>query len=143
MAKNNDIKKALLGMPYGTACAILRKSIIFWLAGENGMLNCYRCKKPIENIKDFSIEHKLPWQKETEPNKSFFDIENIAFSHIKCNIGGHNRSKTTCKNGHPYNRIAKRGERICRICHNAEMVEFRKSNYTKEKRHKQHIRTGQ
>jgi hypothetical protein len=141
MTKGNDIKKELLGIPYGTACAILRKNIMFWLAGKNGMLNCFKCGKPIENIADFSIEHKLPWQKQLKPNEAFFNIENIAFSHLRCNSGSHNRLKTHCPKGHKYNAIRKNGDKFCRICHR-EVDKKNPRNHDKKKRHDKYIKYG-
>ncbi len=37
-------------------------------------------------MSEFSIEHKIPWQSAEDPKESFFDLDNIAFSHLKCNI---------------------------------------------------------
>ncbi len=81
----NEKKRALLGMPFGTATGKLRKALLFKLAGLQGMLNCYRCAKAIESVDDFSIEHKTAWASSTDPVKTFFDVENIAFSHPGCN----------------------------------------------------------
>lgn len=60
---------------------------MFSLAGKLGLLVCHRCSKKIETVKEFSIDHKEPWQNSTTPNKLFFDNDNIAFSHLFCNIG--------------------------------------------------------
>lgn len=77
----------MLGMPLGTAMARMRKALMFNMASKLDMLNCFQCGKPIENIDEFSIEHKEPWQASTDPATAFFAIENLAFSHHKCNIG--------------------------------------------------------
>lgn len=76
-------KSAFLGMPHGTANARLRKMILFRLIKKCGEDTCFRCGKAIGNLDDLSIEHKLPWE-----NRSvdlFWDLDNIAFSHLKCN----------------------------------------------------------
>lgn len=84
MAKDTNKKRAeQLGMPIGTAQNRLKKMILFKLIIECGYDICYRCGEKIENIKDFSIEHKEPWyQRDTD---LFWDLDNIAFSHMKCN----------------------------------------------------------
>jgi len=143
MHKNNETKNILLGMPHGTANGILRKNIIFWLAGKSDMLNCFRCGKLIEDINEFSIEHKRPWQREPEPKEAFFDIDNISFSHIKCNVDARNLMKTHCPKGHPYNgSVSKRGWKVCHVCHRITEAKYKRKKYTTEKRHSRYIRTG-
>jgi hypothetical protein len=73
-------------MKYGTACNKLRKLILFTLVKETKRNICYQCKKEITSIDDFTIEHKIPWLDSLEPKKLFFSIDNIGFSHYKCNI---------------------------------------------------------
>jgi len=34
----------------------------------------------------FSIEHVIPWLDSEDPVKLFFDLDNISFSHLKCNV---------------------------------------------------------
>jgi hypothetical protein len=79
-----NVKKAeTLGMPHGTATNRLRKQLLFkyvCLAGDN---ICYKCKNIIELIDDLSIEHIKPW--EGRSAELFWDLSNIAFSHISCN----------------------------------------------------------
>ena len=87
----NKIKDALLGMPHGTANNKLRKSIIFMLASKLNMLFCFRCNTEILEINTLSIEHKKAWQQAIEPKAAFFDLKNIAFSHLRCNISVGNR----------------------------------------------------
>ena len=79
--KNRD---AFIGMPFGTAAHRLRKIIMFDLVKQLNLNFCYRCGSLIENIEDFSIEHKKPWLHKDV--KLFWDLNNIAFSHLKCNI---------------------------------------------------------
>ena len=47
---------------------------------------CFQCKQPITTVETFSIEHKLPWLHSPNPSQMYFDLENIAFSHLRCNI---------------------------------------------------------
>lgn len=83
--KNNIKKENQLGMKPGTASGQLRKMILFKFVKELSLDKCYRCKEPITNIEDLSIEHKVPYLDSPNPKKLFFDLENIAFSHLICN----------------------------------------------------------
>jgi len=94
-------RKTLLGIPFGTAQRQLNKAIMFELTK---VVDCYRCDKPILCVEEFSIDHKESWQKATDPRAAFFDLNNIAFSHLKCNMGaggkmcaggGHYKAKLT------------------------------------------------
>jgi hypothetical protein len=83
----NKMKTEQLGMSFSKACAILRKSILFDLIFKLGLNTCYKCHTEIKNVKDLSIEHKIPWQYSENPKELFFDLNNIAFSHLSCNSG--------------------------------------------------------
>lgn len=83
MVKKQNVQ---LGMPYGTACNKLRKSLLFSLIKELNKNVCYQCGKIIESEDELSIEHKIPFIDSEDPKKLFFDLSNIAFSHLKCNI---------------------------------------------------------
>ncbi len=85
MDNANKKRKELLGMSFGTASHRLRKSILFNLLVKYKENICFQCKKPIENIDDLSIEHKVPWLNSGKPIELFFDLDNIAFSHLSCN----------------------------------------------------------
>lgn len=85
--KGNDKKAEQLGMPYGTASNILKKKLLFDFVKKSGLNCCYRCGKEINNINDLSIEHKKPWLDAENPVELFFDLENIAYSHLSCNSG--------------------------------------------------------
>lgn len=93
MSTGNKRKAELLGMPFGTASNRLRKRILYSFAEELGRLNCYRCGEKIEKIEEFSIEHKESWAFSKDPIESFFNLENISFSHIRCNIGAAKKNK--------------------------------------------------
>lgn len=83
---SNKRKHALLQMPFGTANGKLRKMLLFRFAQLLSQDRCYRCKLAIDNIDDFTIEHKDAWMRASDPKEAFFDLNNIAFSHVKCNI---------------------------------------------------------
>jgi hypothetical protein len=83
--KGNQRRAALLGMPFGTAASKLRKSIIMHLAQQLEQDICFKCKRRIETLEEWSIEHKDSWQRADDPVQAFWDLDNIAFSHIGCN----------------------------------------------------------
>ena len=84
---SNEAKTKALGMNFGTASGRLRKMILFDLVRRLDLDQCFRCEKTIEIIEDLSIEHKDSWQSASDPKESFFDLDNIAFSHLSCNCG--------------------------------------------------------
>lgn len=97
---SNKIRTKLLGMPIGTARGRLVKMLLFKLLKEFKIDRCYRCTEVIESIGDLSIEHEVSWQLATNPRETYFDLDNVSFSHLTCNSGAHNREKTHCSNGH-------------------------------------------
>jgi len=92
---NNSTKRKndLLGEPYGTANAKLKKAILFGLLQELEKDVCFQCGNKIENISELSIEHKEPWMSSKNPITSFYDLTNISFSHLSCNIGAAERKQ--------------------------------------------------
>lgn len=99
MSRGNKKKAAQLGMPFGTACYKLRKAILFHLMGRVGLNGCYRCGEIIQSIDDLSIEHKTPWLDSDNPAELFFNLDNIAFSHLSCNCAEKKRSGSQAKKG--------------------------------------------
>lgn len=94
MSKSNENKSRTLGMPFGTACNRLRKNILFHLLQKLKENICFKCGVSITTVNDLSIEHKKPW--ESRSAELFWDLENITFSHLRCNTphkqgGGSNR----------------------------------------------------
>lgn len=92
MGSHNEAKAKKLGMPFGTASSQLRKALLFSFAQKLKLDTCFQCADTIENIDQFSIEHKVPWFNSQTPIESFFDLSNIAFSHISCNVRAAARS---------------------------------------------------
>ncbi len=116
-----DNKSEFLGMNYSTAAHRLRKNILFSLVQELGRNVCFRCGDPIERSEDLSIEHKEFWLY-TDP-ELFWDLDNITFSHLKCNTLHRrhpNTSKKECIRGHAFTKentyVRKNNERICKTC---------------------------
>ena len=85
MTTTNKRRHEQLEMPFGTAQNRLRKMILFELLQKTGLNICFQCGKNIETIEELSIEHKIPWLDSDNPKELFFDLENIAFSHLSCN----------------------------------------------------------
>ena len=77
-------KRQQLGLPIGTATHRLRKEIFFRLVRQTGNDNCFRCGLPIETAQDLVMDHKVPWLDNSA--ERFWDLENIAFSHTRCNL---------------------------------------------------------
>lgn len=83
MKNSTSRKSAHLGMPFGTAAYHLRKNVLFHLLQKYGEDVCFKCGGKITVVGELSLEHKEPW--EGRSVNLFWDIENIAFSHLKCN----------------------------------------------------------
>ena len=97
-----------LGMPRGTAANRLRKLVLFDLLKRHKENVCYQCKKEIERAEELSVEHKKPW--ENVDVALFWDLSNIAFSHLACNVRAARHAETS-----PHHRkIAPEGMSWCR-----------------------------
>ncbi len=80
-------KSEVLAMAVGTAGWKLRKIILFDLLKRHNENVCFRCNEPIDNIDELSIDHKVDWLNAPNAKELFWDINNIAFSHLRCNAG--------------------------------------------------------
>jgi len=119
--KHNEKRLKQLGMPIGTASARLRKTIVFDLLKQLNQNVCFQCGTEIESEKELSIEHKTPYLDSENPKELFFDLENIAFSHLNCNIGARRSSKVST---HPNHSSYRKGCR-CEECKNLEKIRRR------------------
>jgi hypothetical protein len=79
-----------LGMNPSTASARLIKDILFEFL-VSPKYTCFRCGEKLTR-ETFSVEHKIPWLNSEDPIELFFDLDNIAFSHLKCNSAAGRRS---------------------------------------------------
>lgn len=112
----------LLEESYPAARNRLTRALLFQLVDRT----CYRCGKEIQSIDDWSIDHKQSWRTSDRPRELFYDLVNIAYSHLDCNrqdgaqrSGEQSAAKTHCPNGHPYdeeNTYLYRKNRQCRTC---------------------------
>jgi hypothetical protein len=80
-----------LGMPRGTAQHRLRKLILFDVLQRHNENICYRCGEPITSVDELSVEHKQSW--ENVDVGLFWDLNNIAFSHLTCNCSASGRTR--------------------------------------------------
>lgn len=120
---SNATKNAALGESYGAASNRLRKQVMFKLIQQLGLEHCFRCEGIIESAESLSLEHKDAWLSAEDPKSSFFDLDNIAFSHLSCNSGAADKSwqtnKDHCPRGHLYSEdnVYRQGvKRQCRVC---------------------------
>ena len=67
-----------------TARSRLIKSILWALIEGTDKSFCYRCGTTLTED-SFSIEHKSSWMESENPIETYFDLGNIAFSHLGCN----------------------------------------------------------
>lgn len=125
---SNETKAAQLGMPFGTACGRLRKIVLWSLLKKHNENLCFRCGQEIETVEDLSLEHKQPW--EGVSVALFWDLENIAFSHLICNIKGARKPWA----------YATEEERRAAILAGYQRTNAKR--YTPQKRHDQYLRTG-
>ncbi len=110
--ESNRNKDKQLKMSHGTAANRLRKMILFKLIQQLTLDSCFQCGKIISDITNLSIEHKIPWLNSSDPIGLFFDLDNIAFSHLKCNnIAGKRSNK-----GHisPHGTTTRYNHQACR-----------------------------
>lgn len=79
MSKSNKSR------PSSKAVYRLNRSLLLKYVRLAGQDKCYRCGKVIECVSDFSIDHKTPWRHAPNAEELFYDLDNIAFSHLLCN----------------------------------------------------------
>ena len=83
--RNYQKKNEQLGMNAGTAKHRLLRSILWSLIVETNKNICCKCGQPM--CRDtYSIEHLVPWLDSENPFELFFDLNNISYSHLKCNV---------------------------------------------------------
>ena len=95
-------------MPFGTACGRLRKQILFKLLKDSGKNVCLRCEKEIETVDELSMDHIKPWLDVS--SNLFWDLDNIGFSHTKCNYAASRHGTQAVKSG--YKRASKKLRKI-------------------------------
>lgn len=128
---HKQLKQAQLGMNPSTAANKLLKDILWSFIVKNNQNFCHRCSLEMDR-ESFSIEHITPWLHSEDPLKLFFDISNISFSHLICNIkDGRKRPKNKDKDTPEYKNEYYKQYKL------KQTPEERKN-----KRKQQYIRTG-
>lgn len=125
---SNRKKDELLGEPHGTATGRLRKALLFKYVKLAGHDICYRCKRKIEVVADFSVEHTVAWQAAPDPKAAFMALDDIAFSHLRCNSGA----------ARSWNKKYETAEER-RVAHNRHAVESKARHYSPEKRRQAYL----
>ena len=97
--KNANIIKEQLGVAQGTAANRLKKKIMFDFVQRLGLDNCHQCGEKIQTAKELSVEHIKPYLHSGKAEELYFDLNNIAFSHFKCNCGAGGAAKRKSYNG--------------------------------------------
>lgn len=90
-------KTKQLGMNPGTASNRLLKDLLFEFVVQAGH-KCHRCGEELIR-ESFSIEHITPWLDSKNPVELFFALDNIAYSHLKCNVGARRRYPVPIRHG--------------------------------------------
>lgn len=111
-------KRNQLGMNPSTANGRLLKDLLFnFVIRENHV--CYRCDGQLKR-ENFSIEHKIPWLDSEDPITLYFSLDNIAYSHLLCNIGA--RRTTQRPRAYTHGTSGYRVGCRCDICRGAYSV---------------------
>lgn len=80
----SDKKKMQLGMNPSTASHRLVKDLLWNFVKTTGQDACCKCGEPMSR-ETFSIEHVTPWLDSDDPVGLYFDLDNISYSHLRCN----------------------------------------------------------
>lgn len=132
MSNSNKKKNKQLGMNHSTASHRLVKDILFNFIVKSNENICYRCGEKMSR-EDFSIEHINHWLDSSDPIGNFFDLNNISFSHLSCNIKNSRRKIASCGTESAYNRGCR-----CDECKTAHAKDSRK-RYNYEKRRARYL----
>jgi hypothetical protein len=124
-------KREQLGMDAATASHKLRKLILFSLVQQTDRDVCFKCQTKIETVEELSIEHKAPWLDSSDPVGVFFDLSNIAFSHLRCNIASSRK---------PNKRYFSPDE--LKQANQARWRSSKRRTYSSDKRRAKYLRTG-
>ena len=124
-----DEKTKQLGMNPSTASARLVKDILWSLIVQTEQDKCCKCGEHMSRD-TFSIEHIEPWLHSEKPLQLYFDLNNISFSHLTCNIADIRRPNKLSKE-----EKQRRNNERTRLKYNSlsteEKQELRKSKYLK------------
>lgn len=116
-----------------TASNRLVKDILYSLVVKTDQNNCFKCNFPMTR-ETFTIEHKEPWLDSDNPVDLYFDLENISFSHHKCNVGARRKTPAKCGSISKYSSGCRCDE--CRATNSS----ISRSRYCPEKRSERYRR---
>lgn len=129
-ARSTKKREEKLGMNDTRARKILNKDLLFHFAKQLNRGDCYRCGKEMKR-EDFTVDHIENWLNSDDPISLFFDIDNIAFSHLSCNRSAQ-RTLISCPSLAAYKQGCRCDE--CRL---------EKSRYSKEYRARKKLKTSE
>jgi len=72
-------------MSGGKARNILVYDILLAYAQKLNRDTCFYCGEKITSSKELAVGHKIPFLYSDDPKGLFFDLNNVAFCHRKCN----------------------------------------------------------
>lgn len=130
-------KKEQLGMDPGTASYRLIKDILWDFICKSGQSTCCKCQFPMSRD-TFSVEHLDPWLDSVDPVGLYFDLGNISFSHLKCNVADARQTRVVSHGTVTmYSNYACR----CELCKAAKSESMAK-HYSPERRRATYLKTG-
>lgn len=95
--KYSDAKDKFMGERTSNASHKLHRQLMLNMARQLGLDDCFQCGEKIETVEEFSVEHKKPWL--WVDKALFWDLDNIAYSHQRCNFGAARPSVRIKKHG--------------------------------------------
>ena len=133
----SDKKKMQLGMNPSTAAGRLVKDLLWSFIVETAQDKCCKCGEPMSR-ETFSIEHITPWLDSDDPVGLYFDLGNISYSHLRCNIADRRDNRVVSHGTETmYDKYGCR----CEPCKEIKSLR-RKTYYTPSKRKERYLRTG-
>lgn len=75
---------------------LIRMIIFDFICKEN--IVCYRCETNM-SLENYSIEHKIAWLHSEDPVGLYFNLDNVTFSHLQCNVEARRRYPVPIRHG--------------------------------------------
>ena len=91
--KYDEKRKEMLGISFSTANSRLKKNILFDFVERLGLNVCYRCNELITCAEELTVDHKEPWGISNNPVETFYDLNNIGYSHPTCNYSNNTKGE--------------------------------------------------
>ncbi|WWQ71117.1 HNH endonuclease [Salmonella phage SeKF_63] len=138
LVMRDEVYKSQLGMSLGTAQNRLVKDLLFDFICKTNQNKCFQCGKEMSR-EDFSVEHKTPWRHKENAKELFFSLDNISYSHLRCNMKAARPAQIGDRKPKPIKHGTVSGYRRgcrcepCRLSKNAEGRKYYNSARRKEK----------